>query len=743
MYFFIMSANIQPIFADDKSQAIEDINQYMEWQGKNGSYIFSKYGMIDQLEADGYLHSDAVYAVENCGVDWNEIAYKVYSNYMQNSGEFVADSMMWVLDFSDAEIEYAQARYRGEIPAPSESITDDPVSEEDFSFANEQEVVSSVETEEEYIAPNGFDIPDEETNITDTENESEITDRNEKVVKMAESYLKNLAFSEKGLIQQLKNDGFSNKEALYGAYMVSSSTDWNEQAAKKAESYLHSFAYSEKELISMLEKDGFTHKQAIYGASVINTITDNDIDEQVIRRAESYLTSSAFSEQGLIRQLESDGFTTEKATYGVNAISSSTDWKEQAAKKAKSYLQSSAFSERGLVKQLEFEGFTHDQAVYGVNSISSNVDWNEQAGKKAESYLRSSAFSERGLIRQLEFEGFTYDQAVYGASESSDIDWNNQAAKEAESYLNTVAFSEKGLIRQLESNAVGFTHEQAVYGVNAISKKTDWNEQAVKKAKSYLQTLDMSRSRLIHQLEFEGFTHEQAIYGADHAWATSEDMVEVLQLNMDNIFPIRSLEDKFTTPVTATYSDVGKRTAVQTSNQDGMRHILLFANADSIHDYNVVTKINAGNLQNFMFTMEILVNDVYPANQGGCFIGYTNTTTSAVQTEEATMIGLLVNDKGAGFYNKPQTSDSGSYAELSYPSPSYRFTQTGTPYYSYKLTLIRLTGQTFAYVNDKYIGQFNDNSSGPYQLVYGTTVFNEGDTASCSFDNLAVRKVLN
>ena len=43
----------------------------------------------------------------------------------------------------------------------------------------------------------------------------------------------------------------------------------------------------------------------------------------------------------------------------------------------------------------------------------------------------------------------------------------------------------------------------------------DWNEQAAKKAESYLSFTDMSRSRLIDQLEYEGFTSEQAAYGAD------------------------------------------------------------------------------------------------------------------------------------------------------------------------------------------------------------------------------------
>lgn len=83
------------------------------------------------------------------------------------------------------------------------------------------------------------------------------------------------------------------------------------------------------------------------------------------------------------------------------------------------------------------------------------------------------------------------------------------ALKKAESYLKYSAFSRKGLIEQLEFE--GFTHSEAVYGVDNVG--ADWKEQAVKKAKSYLSYSAFSRKGLIEQLEFEGFTHEQAVYG--------------------------------------------------------------------------------------------------------------------------------------------------------------------------------------------------------------------------------------
>ncbi len=93
---------------------------------------------------------------------------------------------------------------------------------------------------------------------------------------------------------------------------------------------------------------------------------------------------------------------------------SMTMGQRNALRKAESYLDMMAFSREGLIKQLEFEGFATEDAVFAVDRIG--ADWNEQAAKKAESYLDMMAFSRDGLIDQLEFEGFTYEEAVYGVA---------------------------------------------------------------------------------------------------------------------------------------------------------------------------------------------------------------------------------------------------------------------------------------------------------------------------------------
>ena len=68
------------------------------------------------------------------------------------------------------------------------------------------------------------------------------------------------------------------------------------------------------------------------------------------------------------------------------------------------------------------------------------------------------------MLDQLEYEGFTSDEANYGISNIS-VDWNEQAAKKAKEYLDAMSFSRQGLIDQLLYE--GFTNSEAIYGATA------------------------------------------------------------------------------------------------------------------------------------------------------------------------------------------------------------------------------------------------------------------------------------
>jgi len=113
-------------------------------------------------------------------------------------------------------------------------------------------------------------------------------------------------------------------------------------------------------------------------------------------------------DEAIFSTVNSDNSPTTEQRFGISIS------QENALQKANDYLDYSAFSYQGLIEQLEYEGFAHEDAVYGVDNCG--ADWNEQAAEKAKDYLDYSAFSYQGLVEQLEYEGFTHEQAVFGAN---------------------------------------------------------------------------------------------------------------------------------------------------------------------------------------------------------------------------------------------------------------------------------------------------------------------------------------
>jgi hypothetical protein len=98
---------------------------------------------------------------------------------------------------------------------------------------------------------------------------------------------------------------------------------------------------------------------------------------------------------------------------------------------------------------------------------------------------------------------------VVASTASAATPGQDNARRKAASYLQFESFSRTGLIKQLKYE--GFTTAQAVYGVTAMH--ANWSREAWLKAKEYLKFDSFSRSGLIAQLRYEGFTLGQATYG--------------------------------------------------------------------------------------------------------------------------------------------------------------------------------------------------------------------------------------
>jgi len=102
-----------------------------------------------------------------------------------------------------------------------------------------------------------------------------------------------------------------------------------------------------------------------------------------------------------------------------NAVQSLTGPQKNAVRAAQSYLSISAFSRDGLIEQLSSQagnGFNINDATKAVDSM--NVDWNQEAVKSAKQYLEMMGFSCNGLVQQLSSRAgakFTQQQATFGA----------------------------------------------------------------------------------------------------------------------------------------------------------------------------------------------------------------------------------------------------------------------------------------------------------------------------------------
>jgi len=83
----------------------------------------------------------------------------------------------------------------------------------------------------------------------------------------AESYLATMAFSRKGLGEQLAYEGYPEEAIEYALAEMDKGVDWDGQAYSKAQSYLEFQSFSRAGLLDQLLYEGFTQEQAEYGVN--------------------------------------------------------------------------------------------------------------------------------------------------------------------------------------------------------------------------------------------------------------------------------------------------------------------------------------------------------------------------------------------------------------------------------------------------------------------------------------------
>lgn len=95
--------------------------------------------------------------------------------------------------------------------------------------------------------------------------------------------------------------------------------------------------------------------------------------QNAVQAAHDYLSTTAFSKQGLTNQLSSssgDGYSVQDAMFAVDGLN--VDWNAQAVKAAKDYLQTSSFSCQGMTDQLSSssgDNYTAGQAQFAATKV--------------------------------------------------------------------------------------------------------------------------------------------------------------------------------------------------------------------------------------------------------------------------------------------------------------------------------------------------------------------------------------
>ena len=226
------------------------------------------------------------------------------------------------------------------------------------------------------------------------------------------------------LVYILKKPAQQNIESLYNNVNIPANggslgdiekLDFNDNALRAAENYLSESSFSKDGLINRLKFNKFTNKQANDVVRKLEVKRPEIWDEQALRAAENYLNKSGFSKNGLVDRLKLEKFTNKQANNVVRKLDVEKPeiWDEQALRAAENYLCHFCFSREGLIDMLKFNKFTKEQANNAVNRLESagKVDWNEQAVKQAEIYSIGHNFFNQKIVNQLRQSKFTKEQA--------------------------------------------------------------------------------------------------------------------------------------------------------------------------------------------------------------------------------------------------------------------------------------------------------------------------------------------
>ena len=205
-----------------------------------GSQSYSPTSLFMQLKTDGHSSIEARWATDRVSVNWNQQAVDQAHDHISRFGELTREALLTKLEFEG--FTRSQAIYAANA----------------MGVADETAAASA----------NGGGPTGAETNAAGGSSAGEQLDdaaMRRSAVAATEAYLRAAPYSRAGLRRLLIADGYDRHIANLALDEVAVS--WRNQAAKKARWYLRNVGgFGEQSLIQELKADGFSHEQAIYGA---------------------------------------------------------------------------------------------------------------------------------------------------------------------------------------------------------------------------------------------------------------------------------------------------------------------------------------------------------------------------------------------------------------------------------------------------------------------------------------------
>lgn len=438
-----------------------------------------------------FTYEQAVYAADNCGANWSELAVKC-AQCMINDEAYsykglIEDLKKWK-GFTHEDAVNAADSLSTDWAAQSIRAAKECIdSEHGYSYL---ELISSLE----------YDLFTHDDAVAAADSCG--ADWNEQAVLSAKDKLRWQHPSRESAKKNLLRDGYTEEQAVYG--VENCGADWNNEALQNALGMVE-INYALPNIKSSLENYEFTDDEIAYALDNL----DFDWNEQALTYAQAMINGETYqkgySRAEIEKKLADKGYSKEETAYALENCT--VDWNEQALLRLPSYTNGGRTLDITLEMMKDYEGFNEEEINYALDNCG--IDWDNQLKVCVDSF--SDIYSRAEIIEKANYCGHSEDD-IARETDSRNINWAERAAARAAYALEWSDYSYIGMKKYLED--VGFSTDEALYGADNCG--ADWNEQVVEKLEYYIDFFDeMTREEMLQALADDGFTDEQIAYAAE------------------------------------------------------------------------------------------------------------------------------------------------------------------------------------------------------------------------------------